>query len=109
VEHHLALRQVCFEEGGLVVRATTVEELRLACKELSLLKRELRSQRRVSLAKATDDIRYLRLSTPAKHKTYLSVMKEVARAPVDALDAQMRAVEAAENQVAAAILARRST
>jgi hypothetical protein len=91
----------------LVVRFTTDEELRLASKELLLLKRELRSQRRAAVAKAKEEVHHLRLSVPATHKTHLAVMREVAQAPVVALDRQIRAVEAAENQVAAAILARR--
>lgn len=107
MEHHLTLRQVSVEGGELVVRFTTDADLRLATKELLLLKRELRSQRRVALAKAKEEVRNLRLfSVPGIHKTYLAAMREVAQAPVGAIDRQIRAVEAAENQIAAEILAR---
>jgi hypothetical protein len=108
MEHNLTLRQVSVDGGELVVRFTTDADLRLASKELLLLKRELRSQRRVLLAKARADIQDLRLSTPATYKSYLAVMKGVAQAPVLAIDAQIRAVEAAENQLAAAILSRQA-
>lgn len=107
MKHHLPLKQVSVEGGELVVRFITNEELRPASKELLLLKRELRSQCRVALAKAKEDVRNLRLfSIPTIHKTYLAAMREVAQAPVSAIDRQMRAVESAKNQIAAAILAR---
>ena len=47
------------------------------------------------------------LRSPGEAFAYLTAwIREAAQTPVGAIDAQIRAVEAAENQVAAAILAR---
>jgi hypothetical protein len=97
-------RHVFIENGELIVRVNTIADHRLALRELKLLKRELRIQRRVAAAEARAEISNARQAGMSKHRVLMAVQVDVAESAVRALDAKIQVVELMELKIEASIL-----